>query len=163
MELAPYTDADMWLVEALETDPRVMADLGGPRLRDEIPGIHGRRLDHGPNKGWYLKIVPEPGAPPVGAIMIWRSDWDGTAIAEVGWTILFEHQGKGYGSAALAALLDFVRREGGWGDLHAFPGVTNGASNALCRKFGFELIGETDIEYAGRTLRANHWVLRAEG
>ena len=33
------------------------------------------------------------------------------------------------------------------------------ASNALCRKFGFELIGEETIDYGGRALRCNHWVL----
>ena len=43
--------------------------------------------------------------------------------------------------------------------IHAFPGVANGPSNGLCRKFGFELLEEREIEFLGRPLRVNHWVL----
>jgi hypothetical protein len=47
--------------------------------------------------------------------------------------------------------------------LHAFPGVSNPASNALCRKFGFELLGEEEGGYRGAALRVNHWVLSLRG
>ena len=47
-----------------------------------------------------------------------------------------------------------------WGDIHAFPGATNAASNALCRKSGFEELGSLTVDYAGRMLRVNHWVWR---
>ena len=43
-----------------------------------------------------------------------------------------------------------------------FPGATNAPSNALCRKFGFELLEEVDVDYGGRALRCNRWVHRAE-
>jgi RimJ/RimL family protein N-acetyltransferase len=43
--------------------------------------------------------------------------------------------------------------------IHAYPGISNGASNAICRKAGFSLVGERDIDYVGRILRANHWRL----
>jgi RimJ/RimL family protein N-acetyltransferase len=75
--------------------------------------------------------------------------------------VLPEHQGKGYATAALRLLVDRAREDGRWGDIHAFPGATNGASNALCRKHGFEQVETVDVDYAGRALRCNHWVLRA--
>ncbi|HEY6771063.1 MAG TPA: hypothetical protein VI035_01290 [Solirubrobacterales bacterium] len=41
--------------------------------------------------------------------------------------------------------------------IHAFPSVTNQPSNALCRRFGFELMEETDFLYRGAQLRVNVW------
>jgi RimJ/RimL family protein N-acetyltransferase len=161
VELVPYTDADMWLTEALETDPRVMAELGGPWPLEKIPGIHGRRLQYIANGSWYLKVVPEPGARAVGAVMVWHSEVNGEPLSEMGWMILPEHQGRGYASAAVRLLLERIRAEGGWGDVHAFPGATNAPSNAICRKSGFELVGEIEVDYGGRPLRVNHWVRRA--
>jgi hypothetical protein len=40
VELAAYTDADLALTEALETDPEVMRELGGPIPRAKLPEIH---------------------------------------------------------------------------------------------------------------------------
>ena len=37
--------------------------------------------------------------------------------------------------------------------------MTNAPSNALCRKSGFALLGETDVEFAGHPLHCNHWAL----
>jgi hypothetical protein len=56
VELQAYTDSDFWLTEALETDPEVMRELGGPIDRDRLPEIHRRRLAA---PGW-LTIVVEP-------------------------------------------------------------------------------------------------------
>lgn len=160
MELVPYTEDDMWLTEALETDPRVMAELGGPWPREKIPEIHQRRMAAIAKGAWSMKVMPESVGRPVGAIGIWESEHEGEPISEAGWTILPEHQGRGYASEALRLLLERADAEGKWGDIHAFPGVTNAPSNAMCRKFGFELVGQEDIEYGGRPLRVNHWVRR---
>ena len=53
LALVRYTDADRWLTEALETDPLVMADLGGPWSPDAIDGIHQRRLTAVAAGGWW--------------------------------------------------------------------------------------------------------------
>ena len=168
VRLVPYTDADLWLTEALETDPTAMAELGGPASLEDVRRIHRRRLEL-MEKGdaWNFKVVPEGGpgkrgeAPPVGSIIMWRSEWRGTPVTEAGWMILPAHQGNGYATAALQLLLDRARVDGRWGDIHAFPGVTNAASNALCRKFGFELVEVAEDDYRGHRMRFNHWVLRA--
>jgi RimJ/RimL family protein N-acetyltransferase len=163
VELVPYTDADLWLTEALETDARVMAELGGPWPVERIPDIHRRRLEHIARGAWYLKVVPEPGGQAVGAVGVWHSELNGQDFSEMAWMILPEHQGRGHASAAVRQLLERIRADGSWGDVHAFPGATNAPSNAICRKFGFELLGEEDVDYGDRTLRCNHWVLRAAG
>jgi RimJ/RimL family protein N-acetyltransferase len=67
--------------------------------------------------------------------------------------------GRGLASAALGLLLDGAREEPRFEQLHAWPAVANAASNALCRRFGFELLGEEDGGYRDAPLRVNHWVL----
>ena len=161
LELVTYTDKDMWLTAALETDPLVMAELGGPWPIEEIPGIHERRIGHMAKGAWNFTVVPEPGAQAIGEVTLWRSEWDGQPISEAGWMILPRHQGYGHATEALRLLLEEARADGRWGAIHAFPGTRNVASNALCRKFGFELQGEADVDYGGRTLHCNHWVLPA--
>ena len=163
MELRLYTDADLALTEELETDPTVMTELGGPLPASEIPATHARRLRTVGAGDWWFTIVPDPDGPPVGTIGIWPREIDGRSVHETGWMVLPAHQGRGIASAALQLLLDRARAEQRFEEIHAFPGVNNGASNALCAKFGFErLPGEHLGEYAGRRLTYNHWVLRLD-
>jgi RimJ/RimL family protein N-acetyltransferase len=43
---------------------------------------------------------------------------------------------------------------------HAYPKATHAASNAVCRKAGFELLGEVDFEYPkGNQIRCHDWRL----
>ena len=162
VDLVPYTDAERWLTEALETDARAMAELGGPWPIENARQAHERRLA-GVLDGsvWWFSIVPDPATGPIGTIGVWASEWQGEALSETGWMILPEFHGRGYGSAALAALLERARRDERWGDIHAFPGATNAASNGLCRKNGFELLGSGDADYGGRHFPVHHWVWRA--
>ncbi len=155
MELLAYTDADFALTEALESDPDVMRELGGPTDPAKLPGVHRRRL----GDPWWFKIALGPDGPGVGTIGVWEREHGGERLHETGWMVLPAHQGRGIASAALRLLLDRVRPEPAIPSVHAFPPVTNAPSNALCRKFGFTLLDEIDFVYSGRTLRCNHWAL----
>jgi RimJ/RimL family protein N-acetyltransferase len=159
LALVPVTEADEWLTVALESDPRMMGELGGAWSVEEARATHARRLrtvaDHG---SWWLKIVPDPVTGPVGSVMLWDSEWEGQPVSEAGWMVLPEHQGRGYATAAVRLLLERASADGRWGDVHAFPGATNEPSNALCRRLGFELIGGGDADYAGRHFPVNHWL-----
>jgi RimJ/RimL family protein N-acetyltransferase len=77
--------------------------------------------------------------------------------------VLPAHQGRGIASAALEMLIERARADDRYPSIHAFPPVTNDPSNAVCRKFGFELVNVRDFVYAGRTLRCNHWALDTSG
>jgi RimJ/RimL family protein N-acetyltransferase len=142
----------------METDPVVMAELGGPVAREEIPAVHRRRLDSIEADPWWFIVVTDDGEA-AGEIGIWASERDGATVHETGWMLAREFHGRGLASAALAQLLDRARAEPRFEQLHAWPGVTNAPSNALCRKFGFELLGEEQVDYRDRQLRVNHWVL----
>jgi len=161
VELAPVTAEDEWLTVDMESDPRVMAELGGAWSAEEARAIHARRLGSVAERGsWWLKIVPHAERGPVGSLVLWDSEWEGEPLSEIGWMVLAEQQGKGYASAGLRRILELAAEDGRWGDIHAFPGATNAPSNALCRKFGFELVGTGEADYAGRRFPVNHWVLR---
>ncbi|HTU96099.1 MAG TPA: GNAT family protein [Solirubrobacteraceae bacterium] len=155
MQLVSYTDADLALSEALETDPVVMRELGGPIDLAHLARVHPRRV----NDPWYFTVVLEAGQPPVGTIGIWETEHDGVALHETGWMILPAFQGRGIASAALTLLIERARAAPEIPRIHAFPPTSNAPSNALCRKFAFTLLGEHAFVYAGRTLQCNHWML----
>src|SRR5436190_10364557 len=159
MQLLPHSAADLALAEAIECDPEMMRELGGPIARADIPAIHRRRLDGGAPGDWWLKIVPDPAGPPAGTIGIWEAEWRGSKIHEMGWMVLPEFQGRGIASAAMEMILSRARSERRLQSVHAFPSVSNLPSNALCRKFGFSKLEECDGGYAGRAFRCNHWEL----
>lgn len=161
VELQPVTEADEWLTVKLETDPRVMAELGGAWTDEQARATHARRLRTVRETGsWWFKIVRRADDAPVGSIVLWDSEWDGQPVSEAGWMVLPEEQGKGHASAGLRLLLERAGETDRWGDIHASPGAENAPSNALCRKFGFEQLGSNEVDYGGRTLRVNHWVHR---
>jgi RimJ/RimL family protein N-acetyltransferase len=155
VELLRYEDADFELAEALETDPVVMRELGGPIDLARVRETHRLRV----SDPWYFKIVIPASDPPIGTIGIWEKELDGAMIFETGWMVLPAFQGRGIATAALDLLIQRAREEPRFESVHAFPPVTNAASNALCRRFAFSLLGERDFVYAGRTLRCNQWML----
>jgi hypothetical protein len=56
-----------------------------------------------------------------------------------------------------------IRGEGTCRYLHATPTLENAASNAVCRKLGFELRKEFDFEFPpGNPMRGNDWRLDLE-
>jgi RimJ/RimL family protein N-acetyltransferase len=149
---------DLPLYQRMVRDPDMMAELGGPLpqegLEEKLQGIVDSVWD---GSVWYFTIVPNDVGSPAGTICVWEHDQDGESINEIGWMVAPEFQGHGLASEALRSILARARAQGRWGVIHAYPGLTNAPSNALCRKAGFELLGQSDIEYAGRTLRCNHW------
>jgi len=156
VELRPYADEHLALSEALELDPEMMRELGGPADPEGLLKVHRRRVE---DETWYFVIVPEGSAAPAGAIGIWDSTFNGEPIHEVGWMVLQEFHGRGIASEALGLILERARGEPRFKRIHAFPGVTNGPSNTLCRKFDFVHTEETEVKFRDRPLRVNHWEL----
>jgi RimJ/RimL family protein N-acetyltransferase len=162
VELRPWSEQDLELLNRLLGDPRMMIHLGGPETPEQITARHGRYLAmQGQDQGEMLVILSDGLA--VGSIGYWEREWRGETIWETGWSVLPESQGRGLAKAGLRALLERLRTVNRQIHLHAFPGVENAASNGLCAALGFSLLGEVQFEYPkGHFMSCNDWVFDLE-
>ncbi|HEY2128308.1 MAG TPA: GNAT family N-acetyltransferase [Streptosporangiaceae bacterium] len=146
----------------MRCDPVMMAELGGPQPRHGIEDkVRRDAAEASAGTSLIKMIVPDPAEPAAvaGSVTLWSHADSGTELSEIGWMVLPEFQGRGFGKRAVRALLELARDEDRWGVVHAFPAVTNAPSNALCRSVGFWLAGETETAFAGRIFRTNHWLI----
>lgn len=158
LKLETMTPEDVELRLRMETDPEMMAELGGPRPPEAIARAHAQSLVMAAQGTcWPLKVIPEGSAVAAGGVAVFPSTHDGESIYEIGWMIMTEFQGRGLASEAVREVLERARAERRFGQIHAFPGVTNAASNRVCEKNGFTNRGECDVDFGGRRLRCNHW------
>lgn len=67
----------------------------------------------------------------------------GDDAGELGWVVHPDHQGKGYGKASVALLVEEAKRRG-FGKVHLYVKVTNVKAFKIYEDFGFELESEAD-------------------
>ncbi len=152
------TAADAKFRVRMETDPQMMAELGGPRPREDIERAHARSLAlAAEGRCWPLKVTVDGSPHPAGGVVIFESSHDDETIFEIGWMISLEFQNQGIATQAVREVLAKARAERKFGQIHAFPGATNGPSNRVCEKNGFTNLGECEADFGGRALRCNHW------
>jgi RimJ/RimL family protein N-acetyltransferase len=157
VRLEPWGEDDLGLLQRLMGDPEMMEYLGGPESGDQLATRQNRYAQ--PGSGMF-KIIDEPSGVAVGSVGYWEKSWRGESIYETGWSVLPEFQGRGLAAAATAFVIELARAERQHRFLHAFPSIANAASNAICRKLGFELLGESDFEYPPcNVMRCNDWRL----
>lgn len=156
VSLEPWSAADRPLLDALLGVPEMMEYLGGPESPEKLDERQGRYV----NNPRSMRINVDGDG--VGWVGYWEVavEGDGGSAWETGWSVRREFQGRGIATAAMRLLLEQIRREGSHRYVHATPSVDNAASNALCRKLGFELRKEFDFEYPpGNPMRGNDWRL----
>ncbi|MET7832040.1 Protein N-acetyltransferase, RimJ/RimL family [Micromonospora sediminicola] len=148
---------DLALLRALNV-PEVRAHTGGPETDEQVRARHERYLrGPGPRSGNMFTVVTPDGTR-VGSVGFWPREWRGEQVYEMGWAVLPAHQGRGLATAAVRAVVAAARAAGDRRFAHAYPSVDNPPSNAVCRKAGFTLLGETEFEYPpGRLMRSNDW------
>lgn len=155
VRLRGWQPGDAGLLARLLGDPAMTEHIGGPESPEQLARRHARYLESGQPGGVYAVIAD---GEPAGWVGYWESEWAGGTVWETGWHVLREFQGRGVATAAMRLALADAARERRHRFVHAFPAVANGASNALCRTLGFELVGEAEVEYPpGRRMRSNDW------
>ena len=145
-------------------DPRMTEHFGGPETPEKLRARHERYVAiGGTGKGAMFVICAGPDAEAVGSIGYWELEWAGQTAWETGWSVVPEWQGQGIATIAAVLVLERARGDGKHRSIHAFPAFENEASNAVCRKAGFTLVGECEVEFPpGRPMRANDWVVAAD-
>lgn len=133
--------------------------LGGPEPDQSILDRDARIRAFARDGTGAMFLIMIPGElDPVGSVGYWEKQWQGDTVYELGWKVLPPFQGRGIAAKATVATVGLASAEGRHRWAHAYPRVDNGASNAVCRKAGFELIGECDFEYPpGHPIRCNDW------
>ena len=158
--IRPWAEGDLPLLERLLGDPAMMVHLGGPESTEAIRARHQRYLDSGDSTGGLFAALVGRDRVAAGWVGYWESSWQGDRVWECGWHVLPEFQGSGVATAAAALMLEHARTRGHHGFVHAFPSADNPASNAVCRRLGFEFVGEVEVEYpTGTMFRANDWCM----
>jgi len=159
IRLEAWTDADLSLLRQKNT-PGMREHLGGPETEERLLERHRRYLQvEDPGVGQMFAVVLGDGGR-AGTIGYWERTWRGELVYETGWGVLLAFQGRGIATAAAKAVTERARVQRRHRYLHAFPAVDHPASNAICRKAGFVLLGETNFEYPpGTIMRSNDWRL----
>jgi RimJ/RimL family protein N-acetyltransferase len=161
VHLESWGEADLPLLRRTLGDPRMTEHLGGPETEEKLVERQARfeRLAES-GEGRMFKIVDDASGEAVGSVGFWQREWRGQAIYEIGWMVVPEFQGRGIAAAATTQAIAHARVAGGRSRIHAFPGVDNAPSNAICQKLGFELVEEIEFEYPpGNLMRCNDWRL----
>ena len=161
VHLEPWGENDLALLRRIMGDPAMTEHLGGPETEEQLVDRQAR-YERVAEKGTgrMFKIVDEETGEPAGSVGYWEKEWRGETVYETGWSVLPEFQGRGVAVAGTRLVIDAARGERRHRYLHAFPSVENAASNAICRKLGFELLGEQDFEFPpGHWMRCNDWRL----
>ena len=161
VDIRPWSDNDLPLLERLMGDPVMTEHLGGPETQDAIRRRHDRyRVSSASGTGPMFAIVVGPDRVAAGSIGYWERVWRGWKVWECGWSVLPEMQRQGVATRATMAVVERARGAGKHRYIHAFPGVENVASNSVCRKAGFTLQGGAAVEYPpGHIMQCNDWCL----
>ena len=162
VRLEPWSESALDLLRRINT-PQMRRHVGGPEPEEKLLARHRRYLAM-PETARGCMFAVLLGDQMVGSIAYQQRDWRGQQIYETGWNVLPPYQGRGVASTAGTALISVVREAARHPDaphsLHAFPSVENAASNALCDRLGFTLIGRCDFEYppgSGSLRGSNDW------
>ncbi len=157
VHLELWDEGDLPLLESLNA-PEMKLHLGGPESSEKVADRQRRYQQMPAHEGRAFKVVDDATGTAVGSVLYWDREWRDEDVFEIGWAVLPEFQGRGIATAAVTEGIVRARSDGRHPHMYAFPSVDNVASNAVCRKTGFTVIGECDFEYPkGSFLRCNEW------
>jgi len=151
--LEPWGEGDLPLLERLNA-PEMTEHVGGPETHDKLVDRQARYEK--PDSRQYA--IVEPGGERIGWVGYWEREWRNQEVWEAGWAVVPAFQGRGVASSATGQMLEIARAERLHGFVHAYPMTVNAPSNAICRRLGFELLGEIDFPARrGGAIRCNDW------
>jgi RimJ/RimL family protein N-acetyltransferase len=153
VHIEPWGRLDLPLLERLN-EPDMTKHVGGPETSDKV--VERQRGYEMPGSRQYA--IVEPGGEHIGWVGYWERTWHDQDVWETGWAVIPSFQGRGAASTAMGQLLGLARAERLHRFAHAYPMTVNAPSNAICRKLGFELLGEIDFPARrGGVVRCNDW------
>lgn len=165
LTLRPWSDDDLPMLRTANT-AAMTAYLNGPESSPQVHQRHARYRGLTDAAQARMLVIDDAGGRALGAIGYWAVEWHGEPAFETGWFVLPEAQGRRVASTALTLMIMIEIVKAHRGDrthLVAFPGVDNAASNGVCRRSGFELVGSGEEQFRGADLAVNEWALDLRG
>jgi RimJ/RimL family protein N-acetyltransferase len=157
VRLEPWGQKDLALLRLCVGEESMMRHLGGAESTEKI-AERQRRYEQ-PGSGQF-KIIEQDTGEDVGWVGYWDREWRGGGVYEIGWAVIPAFQGRGVALAAAREAIASARAEARHQFVHAYPAVENAASNAICRRLGFVLLGPCELEYPpGHSMGCNDWRL----
>ena len=143
---------DAETISAYRSDPRVHRYQGWDRtdpegVRSEIEQMSSRAP--GEPGGWVqLSVEEREGGRLVGDVGLSPSE-DDPGVIKVGYTVTPDVQGRGYGSEAVRALIDYAFTTLGATIVRAYASAENTASIRVAEKVGMRLAERIERAYEG--------------
>ncbi len=163
IDLRPWRRDDLDLMRGLLGDPAMTMHLGGPESPEQLRSRLQRYVTMSPAAGRVFVITAGPAGEPAGSIVFWAHPIRDEPALEIGWSVLPAFQGRGIATRATTRCLRIAADETRYRTIHAFPSVDNAASNAVCRKLGFELMETAAFEYpTGNWMTCNDWAFELD-
>jgi RimJ/RimL family protein N-acetyltransferase len=166
IRLRPWRDADLDAFAAMQSDPDVMWDQGGPVGRAQSAAKLARYRDAFDRHGycrWAMETLEGTFLGYVG-VQPSRPDHPLGDHVEIGWRLVRSAWGFGHATeGARAALADFFRRRGAT-EVLAYTAPDNLRSQAVMARLGLERDASRDfvMDDGGKPWSGLMWVARSE-
>jgi RimJ/RimL family protein N-acetyltransferase len=148
--LRPWRDQDVAPFAALNADPEVMAEMGGPRHRADSEAQAQRIREHFDAHGYGVWAAGLPGAASfIGFIGLAIPGFEAsfTPCVEVGWRLARAYWGQGYASEGARAALDFGFERLGLEEIVSFTTTTNLRLRRVMERIGMARQAEEDFDH----------------
>lgn len=136
---------DALQIHALRSDPKIAAMTGripSTGIEDAMAHIYkiGKLIENNASIYWAISLLDNPSL--IGTICLWNFDTE-NAIAEIGYELLPDFQGKGFMREAIAAVIKYGFEELKIKTITAFPSANNISSVKVLKMAGFKRDGKT--------------------
>lgn len=131
---------DALQIHALRSDPKIAAMTGrtpSTGIEDAMAHIYkiGKLIENNASIYWAISLLDSPSL--IGTICLWNFDTE-NAIAEIGYELLPDFQGKGFMREAIAAVIKYGFEEVKIKTITAFPSANNISSVKVLKMAGFK-------------------------
>lgn len=148
LALRPLRADDLGPLVTLDSDPRVMAPLGGTRSASEIQAWLERQLAHHERHG-YGRYAVKRNAELIGCVGLCRDDFDRGLVPgiEVAWRLAFAHWHQGYATEAARAVIDEAFALFSLPEVIAVTSIGNAPSRRVMTRLGMLYSPEEDFDH----------------
>jgi len=156
LTLVPWSDDDLAVLRHANSS-EMTRFLGGIESDDDLAARHALYVGFAETGGGRMFRV-EVDSEPVGYAGWWDEVHEGMPVFEVGCAVGPEWQGRGVATEVLRRVVELAQASDPR-PIVGYAAVGNAASNALCRRAGFELRGTGIFPFDDGDFDVNIWVI----